>query len=170
MTTGNSGALNGPGGARVVASYRSYREAERAVDRLADARFPVERVTIVGRDLRFVEQVSGRTGYVDRTLRGTVAGGLTGLVIGWLFAVFNWFDPTVAWGWLIFDGLWFGMLVGALLGLLGHALTQGRRDFTALPTLRAGHYDVLVDEEVAEEAARILLDAQLVTGEPEPAL
>jgi hypothetical protein len=33
---------------RVVASYSSYRDAERAVDFLSDRRFPVQRVAIVG--------------------------------------------------------------------------------------------------------------------------
>ena len=40
---------------RTVASFSSYRDAERAVDSLSDRRFPVERVAIVGRDLRLVE-------------------------------------------------------------------------------------------------------------------
>ena len=38
-----------------VAVYDSYGEAERAVDHLSDSGFPVEHVSIVGRDLRWVE-------------------------------------------------------------------------------------------------------------------
>lgn len=141
---------------RVVAIFGSYREAERAVDRLSDAKFPVERTAILGRNPQFVEQVVGRFGYLDALLRGAVVGGLVGLLIGWLFAVFNWFDPSVEWGWLIVDGLWFGTVVGALAGLLGHALTRGRRDFASVPTMQAERYDLIVDEEVADEAARLL--------------
>src|SRR5215210_4945904 len=37
---------------RVIASYNSYAEAQRAVDYLSDERFPVERVSIVAEDLR----------------------------------------------------------------------------------------------------------------------
>ena len=33
----------------LVASYRTYAEAQRAVDFLSDQRFPVERLSIVGR-------------------------------------------------------------------------------------------------------------------------
>jgi hypothetical protein len=35
-----------------------------------------------------------------------------------VFAIFDWFDPLVARGWLIIDDLWFGALVGAAFGLL----------------------------------------------------
>ena len=147
---------------RVVASYATYREASRAVDRLADAKFPVERTRIVGHGLRLVEQVTGRFGVGDAVLRGVVSGGLVGLLIGWLFAVFNWFDPRVAWGWLIFDGLWFGMLLGALFGLVMHAATGGSRDFASVPSMQAERYDLVVDEEVADEAERLL-------GSTEPA-
>jgi hypothetical protein len=141
---------------RVVATFGSYREAERAVDRLSDAKFPVERTAILGRNPQFVEQVVGRFGYLDALLRGATVGGLVGLLIGWLFAVFNWFEPTVASGWLILDGLWFGIVVGALAGLLGHALTGGRRDFASVPGMTAESYELIVDEEVADEAARLL--------------
>jgi membrane protein required for beta-lactamase induction len=144
------------GSGRVVASYGTYRDAERAVDRLSDEKFPVERTRIVGHGLRFVEEVTGRFGYGDAVLRGALSGGLVGLLIGWLFAVFNWFDPRVAWGWLIFDGLWFGLVFGALIGLVLHAFTQGRRDFSSVPAMKADRYDVVVDEEVADEAERLL--------------
>ncbi len=41
-------------------SRRTRMEAERAVDRLSDQGFPVERSAIVGLGLRSVEQVTGR--------------------------------------------------------------------------------------------------------------
>jgi hypothetical protein len=40
--------------------YKSYRDAERAVNYLADNGFPVERVAIVGRELELLQQVTGR--------------------------------------------------------------------------------------------------------------
>jgi hypothetical protein len=45
---------------RTIATASNYQEAERAVDWLSDEGFPVERASIVGTGLRFVEQVSGR--------------------------------------------------------------------------------------------------------------
>jgi hypothetical protein len=145
-----------PGPKRVVASFDSYDQAEAAVDRLSDNRFPVERTQIVGRGLQYVEHVTGRMDHGRAALNGALSGAFVGLLIGWLFAVFNWADPLVASGWLIFDGLWFGAVVGAVFGLLQHALLRGRRDFASVHGMRAERYDVLVDEAVADDAARLL--------------
>jgi hypothetical protein len=141
---------------RVVASYTSYRDAERAVDHLSDNDFPVERVSIVGHDLEFVEQVAGRMTYGRAALHGALSGAMVGLLVGWLFAVFNWFDAVIGWGWLILDGLWFGALVGTLFGLLAHALTGGRRDFSSVSAIRANRYELLADEEVATQAEQLI--------------
>ncbi|HMJ32433.1 MAG TPA: general stress protein [Baekduia sp.] len=141
---------------RTVASYDNYADAERAVDYLADQKFPVERVSIVGRDLKLVEQVIGRMTLGRAVLNGALSGALAGLLIGWLFTVFDWTDPVVARGWLILDGFWFGALVGALFGLIAHLLTGGRRDFASIGALQADHYDLLADEEVADEAERLI--------------
>jgi hypothetical protein len=147
-----------PEGRVAVASYEAYQEAEEAVDYLADNDFPVERVAIVGQDVKLVEQVIGRAGYLDSALRGGFAGAAAGALIGWLFGVFNWFDPLVAAGWLAVDGLWFGFVVGALIGLVGHALTRGRQDITSVGRLAADRYDLVVDEEAADEARRLLAE------------
>jgi hypothetical protein len=141
---------------RVVAWFDNYADAERAVDTLSDNDFPVERTAIVGRDLEFVEYVTGRMDYGQAALRGALTGGLVGLLVGWLFAVFNWFDPIVSSLWLVVDGLWFGALVGTVFGLLSHALTRGRRDFSSVGAMKANRYEVLVDEDVATEAERLL--------------
>jgi hypothetical protein len=137
---------------RAVASFDRYSEAERAVDFLADRRFPVERVSIVGRDLEYVEEVTSRM----TCGRAALNGALIGVLVGWLFGLFNWFDPLVSAFWLALDGLWFGALVGALMGLLLHAVSGGRRDFAAIGGMRATRYDVMVDEAVADEAEHLL--------------
>jgi hypothetical protein len=140
----------------VVASYDTYQDAEAAVDYLADNDFPVEQVAIVGQGVKLVEQVTGRVGYLDAALRAGFGGAVAGALIGWLFGVFNWSDPVVAAGWLALDGLWFGFVVGALMGLLAHALTHGRRDFTSVGRLAADRFDLVVDAAVADEARRLL--------------
>jgi hypothetical protein len=53
-------------------------------------------------------------------------------------------------------GLVLGAVIGALLGLLLHSLTGGRRDFASVSGMQASRYDLQVDEEVADEAARLL--------------
>jgi hypothetical protein len=143
-------------GHRVIATFNSYEDAVRAVDVLADDGFPVEHVSIVGRGLHTVERVTGRMSLGKAALRGAVTGAVTGALIGWLFWVFDWFAPVVAAGWLIIDGVWFGGLVGALLGLLAFAVAGGRRDFASAHQMEADRYELLVDEPVADEAADLL--------------
>jgi hypothetical protein len=141
---------------RTIASFHTYQDAERAVDRLSDHGFPVERTMIVGRGLRYVERVTGRMTYAKAALSGALTGALVGALIAWLFVVFDWFSPIVARGWLVVDALWFGAIVGALFGVLAHALTGGRRDFTSISRMEADEYDVQVDEGLADEALRLL--------------
>jgi hypothetical protein len=148
---------------RVVASYASHDDAARAVDYLAENKFPIERVAIVGRELEVVEQVTGKLTVGDVVFRGAITGAVTGILIGWLFALFTWFDPRVASGWLIFDGFWFGTLVGALLGLFIYLVTRNQRRFATIPMMVPQYYDIVVDELYADDAARMLMGLKLPT-------
>ena len=76
---------------RLVASYDSYEDAQRAVDTLSDRGFPVDRVTIVGSDLHLVEQVTGRLTVLRAALAGAATGAWIGVLIGLVFwAVSPW--------------------------------------------------------------------------------
>lgn len=141
---------------RSIASFRRYDEAERAVDALSDRGFPVERVAIVGRELELVEQVTGRLDYGRAALRGAAGGAVTGALIGWLFGLLSWIVPLIGLLLLTVYGLVFGAIVGAALGLLVHALQGGRRDFSSATAMRPRTYELMVDEEVADDAIRTL--------------
>jgi hypothetical protein len=141
---------------RTIASYETYSEAERAVDYLSDNKFPVARVAIIGSDVHMVEQIMGRLNYGGAALRGAGTGGFTGLLIGWLFGLFNWVTPVLAAFTLAIYGLVFGAIVGALFGLIFHALQGGRRDFSSVRAMVPSRYEVVADAEVADEAARLL--------------
>lgn len=117
---------------RVIASYNSYAEAEAAVDHLADRRFPVERIAIVGRDVNLVEQVTGRLTYLTAAAEGAAAGALPGALIGWIFGLLDWVDPLTSGLLLAIYGLLFGAIVGGLLSLAMYAMQRGRRDFTTI--------------------------------------
>ncbi|MFB9451983.1 general stress protein, partial [Dactylosporangium vinaceum] len=71
-----------------VASYDDYASAQRAVDFLSDNNFPVDRVRIVGSDLRLVEQVHGRLTTGRAALAGAGTGAWFGLLIGILLGAF----------------------------------------------------------------------------------
>lgn len=150
---------------RVVATYDSYEEAERAVDHLADQGFPVERLSIVGSELRMVEQVTGRMSYARAAAAGAAAGAWTGSLFGLIFALFLTDDAGVSALGVLLYGLVFGALMGALFGVGAYALTAGRRDFASVSGLQAGRYDVLADVAVAEEAASRLGGAAEATAE-----
>lgn len=141
---------------RIVGTYDSYAEAQRAVDYLSDEQFPVERVTIVAEGLRLVEQVTGRVGYGRAALQGAGSGAFIGLFFGFILGLFSLIDPLVSALALAFWGLVLGAILGAIIGLISHAASGGRRDFSSVGGMEAERYDVLADEEVAEEAQRLL--------------
>jgi hypothetical protein len=141
---------------RTVASFVTYEEAERAVDRLADLDFPVQRVAILGQDLHLVEQVTGKLDYPRAAWRGAVSGAVPGVLIGWLFGAFDWVDPVIASVLLALYGLLIGAVVGAVIGVLIYALQGGRRDFASVTVMQPQRYEVVVDDELADQAARLL--------------
>jgi hypothetical protein len=140
-------------GWQVVGSYPMYVEAQRAVDRLSDASFPVKNVEIVARDLRIVERVTGRLTTGRATLAGAGTGAWWGLFIGLLVGLFT---SAPEWLGVVLGGLLIGAVWGALFGFVGHWATQGQRDFASTRSIDAGRYDVTVADQVAERARALL--------------
>jgi uncharacterized membrane protein len=144
---------------RPVAAYDSYAEAERAVDRLSDQGFPVDKVAIIGQGLRYVEQVTGRYTTGRAALVGALEGALLGAFLGLLMGLIFTYDPNPAVWLLILYGLAIGALIGAGLGAALHLATGGTRDFSSVPGMQAERYEVVVDEGVADRAAELLRSA-----------
>ena len=140
---------------RTIATTERYADAEAIVDRLADTRFPVEHVAIVGRDLKYVEQVIGHLNAWKAAASGAGSGAMLGLLFGLLFAIWFAHDGTSLLAILIY---WtaFGALIGALLSVIGYALSRGRRNFSSVAGMQAQRFDVLVDEPFATDALRRL--------------
>jgi hypothetical protein len=145
---------------RAVASFSSYREAEQAVDRLSDAGFPVERVAIVGTGLRYIEQIGGRLTTAKATLMGAGQGALIGLLFALFFGIFF---TGPGFGGLLVYAIVVGALFGALFALVARVAAGGGRDFTSAARTEADRYDVMVDDEVAAEAERLLRGAPFST-------
>ena len=72
----------------VLREYNTYEEAQRLVDQLSDAGFPVQHVRIVGHDFHSVEQVTGRLTKGRAALLGAGSGAWFGLLIGLLLSLF----------------------------------------------------------------------------------
>jgi hypothetical protein len=153
-----------------VASYGSYEEAQHAVDRLSDERFPVENLDIVGSGLHLVERVTGRLTKARAAAAGAASGAWFGLFIGILVGLFT---RGPAWAGLIIGGVLIGAAWGAIFGFAGHAATRGRRDFSSARTLAATRYDIIARGGTAAQARSILQQAGLLqedqhTGMPSP--
>jgi hypothetical protein len=125
---------------RTVASYTSYADAERAVDRLADLDFPVE------------------LDYPASAWRGAVSGAVPGALLGWIFGLFDWADPLVSAILLALYGLLIGAVIGAVIAVIFHALQGGRRDFASVTFMRPQRFELVGHDEVADPAARLLAE------------
>lgn len=144
-----------PGGVgEVVASYTDYAGAQRAVDYLSDNEFPVERASIVGADLRLVENVLGRLDAKKAALSGAASGVWFGLLIGLFLGIFA--QRATGWIWIVFMGIVWGALAGALFGWIGYRSMGGKRDFVSTRQLVAARYDVLVETSYAERARNLV--------------
>lgn len=152
-SAGGVGAFVGGSYPQVVATYTKYEDAQAAVDRLSDEGFPVQNVSIVGHDIRTVENIRGRVTNGTAALRGLSSGIWFGIALGVLFAIFNPADNFFA---SVFTVVIIGAVWGTIFGFASHALTRGRRDFSSVKTMEAGRYEVLVRGEYATRAAQLL--------------
>lgn len=127
-----------------------YDKAQETVDLLSDKGFPVERVRIIGRDIISREQITGRMTLGKAAGLGAATGAWLGLFFGLIMALF-----AIAVGWfaMIISTVLIGAVFGAIAGLVGHALTRGRRDFRSVKVYEAAHYEVQVQYPWIEDAS-----------------
>jgi hypothetical protein len=138
---------------RVIVSYREYAAAQRTVDSLSDASFPVENLRIVGHGVSTVEDVTGRLTNGRAALRGAGGGAWFGLFIGLLFGMFV---AGAAWLTVLLAGLLIGAVWGAIFGFVGHWVTHGRRDFSSVSSLTAERYDIVCTPALSAQAAALV--------------
>jgi hypothetical protein len=142
-----------------VGTYDTYADAQRAVDHLADEKFPVENLAIVGTDLRQVERVTGRMTWAKAALGGLASGVWIGLFVGLLLGLFT----DEGWGQIILFSVLWGALFMLILALVGYAATGGRRDFTSQNVTIAAHYEIFCQHQHAEKARELLAKLALKT-------
>ena len=140
-----------------VGSFKTYAEAQEAVDSLSDKEFPVEKLSIVGVDLMQVEKITGRLTWGKVLGTGALSGLWMGLFIGLILSVFT--EPGS--GWVTFTTtLIVGAIFGVIFAAVAYAFTGGKRDFSSATTIVAGRYDVLCEPDAAPHA-RDLIAGQL---------
>ena len=135
-----------------VGSYDTYKDAQQAVDHLADSEFPVRGLTIVGIDPMLVERVDARLTWKRVLTAGAMSGAWLGLFVGLLLSLF-----TINGGVLpIVIGLVSGVAFGLASAAVRYASTRGQRDFVSHSQLVARRYDVLCQPHSAEQARDLL--------------
>jgi len=136
-----------------VGVFNTYADAQKAVDYLADEKFEVQNLAIVGTDLKSVERVLGRKSWGTVLAQGVQSGISTGLLVGIIFLVFS--EPTSILT-LLLGSLALGIVLGVAFSAIAYAMSRGRRDFTSVTQTVATKYEVLCEHKVAAQAREML--------------
>ncbi len=136
-----------------VGIYSSYADAQKAVDYLADEKFEVQNLAIVGTDLKSVERVLGRRTWSTVILQGVQSGVSTGLLVAIVLLIFV---PVQSFFVLLLSALAIGVALGVGCAAAGYGLSRGKRDFTSVTQTVATKYEVLCEHKVAGKAREML--------------
>ena len=137
-----------------VGIYNTYADAQRAVDYLADEKFEVQNLAIVGTDLKSVERVLGRRSWGTVLGQGLQSGVSTGLLVGLVMLIFTKPESLLA---LILVALLIGIVISVGFAAAAYALSRGKRDFTSVTQTVATKYEVLCEHKLAAQARDMLL-------------
>jgi heat induced stress protein YflT len=137
-----------------VGIYQTYADAQKAVDYLADQKFEVQNLAIVGTDLKSVERVLGRRNWGTVIAQGVQSGVSTGLLVGLVMLIFTKPGSILI---LLLVTLAIGIALGVGFNAAAYAMTGGRRDFTSVTQTVATKYEVLCEHKVAAQAREMLL-------------
>ncbi|MDY7105692.1 MAG: general stress protein [Actinomycetota bacterium] len=140
----------------IVAERRSYEDAQADVDRLSDEGFPVASLAIVSRDLRMVEDITGRRDLMRAVTERAWAGAFIGLWIGLLVSILASSEEDVSMWAALLSWVATGIVVGGVLGLVSHLAQRGRRDFSSVGRIEADRYEIWCELEDAERARAAL--------------
>ena len=140
----------------VIASFGSYAEAERAVDFLADRRFPLEDLALITRGLRVAGRRARRREYRKAAVDGLMSGAALGALVGLFLGAAAFVGSPSSWIVFALAGLPLGALGGGLLWAVRHARPRYGREVAALRRLAVDRYDLVATADVADVARRLL--------------
>jgi hypothetical protein len=151
-----------------VATFATLADVE---DVLSRVDFPVDRTTIVGTDLRFVERVEGRMSTARAGGYGTVTGAWLGALVASFAAIFT-ADSAGAVLSMLFGGIMLGALFGAVFGVVAYRFAGPRGGITGNVTLVASRYELRTDPALADRLRGVLTtdgQAGMVLADSAPA-
>ena len=136
-----------------LGTFEKYEDAQKSVDFLADQKFPVENLAIVGTDLKLVERVTGRKHWGTVLRQSVMTGISTGLLVGILLAIFA--QPDQFWQ-MLAVALGIAIVINLLFGALTYAMSGGKRDFSSIRTTIPNRYEILCEHKVVAQARELL--------------
>lgn len=142
-------ALNYP---MSLGTFDKYEDAQRAVDYLSDHDFPVEKMLIVGTDLKQMERITGRLDWNKVLMGGLASGAWMGLFVGLILSMFEGNELLQVLGITVM----LGAVFGAIWAAIGYSATRGKRDFTSVSQVVATKYEVLVEHTDAARGHELL--------------
>jgi hypothetical protein len=108
-----------------VGIYNSYADAQKAVDYLADEKFEVQNLAIVGTDLKSVERVLGRRNWGTVITQGMQSGISTGLLVALVVLIFAQPGSFLV---LLATSLAIGIALGIGFSAAAYAMSRGKRE------------------------------------------
>ncbi|MFS8480030.1 MAG: general stress protein [Micromonosporaceae bacterium] len=152
-----------------VASFPTYQGASDAIARLGGTGFPIDQITIVGCDLRLVEEITGRMTLPRAAALGAVSGAWFGALVSALVGIFaGSFGAFLA---LLLWGIILGAVFGTGLGMLAFITIGRNRGFTSDRLVIAGRYDLHAPPELADRLRTEVLthrpsEVSIIDGRP----
>ena len=149
------GAGDALAGTVPVATFAALGDVDDALSAATGEGFPIDRTTIVGTDLRFVEKVEGRLTIARAAGYGAVTGAWLGALIASFAAIFS--AHTVGGGLsMLFGGIVLGTAFGAVFGAVAFRVAGPHDGITGNPTLVAARYELRTAAELAGELRGLL--------------
>lgn len=140
----------------VLGTYETYLEAQQVIERISrNEQFPLDSLSIVGNDLKRIEQVTGRLSYGRAAGAGALSGMWFGLFVGVLFSVFS---PRLAFVPIVAAAL-IGAAAGLLFSVISYAVTKRQRDFSSISQVVASNFQVIVRPDLTARAQQALANA-----------
>jgi hypothetical protein len=136
-----------------VGLFNTYADAQKAVDYLADEKFEVQNLAIVGTELKSVERVLGRRNWGTVITQGMQSGISTGLLVALVMLIFTRPGSFLL---LLLVSLAIGIALGVGFSAAAYAMSRGKRDFTSISQTVATKYEVLCEHKVAAQARQML--------------